>query len=148
MEDNYVDTSDINRNYIEDFEVFICDKYLYMFEKFIYEQNIELLKKISKKYKINLEVLIANFTKKPIKNHSKIQKPCNFSKIDNKSRCEARTWDHGRGTRCSRKKYNNSNYCKTHFDFINTEGSLKLGHYLENDIRNFKKDKLIIYSIN
>ena len=132
---------------MDDVECFVCDDYLYTYEQYIYNQNINLLKKVSIKYNIDLDELINKFLNKPKKNNFKLQKTQKKCSLDNTERCDSRTWGYGQGTRCTRKRFNNSNYCKTHLDQFNGKG-LTYGNYWENDLKHIFGKKRIIIKYN
>jgi len=132
---------------MDEIECFVCDNYLYMYEQYIYNQNMILLKNISIKYNIDLGELINKFLNKPKKNNFKLQKTQKKCMLDSADRCDSRTWGHGEGTRCTRKRFNSSNYCKTHLEQYIGKG-LTYGNYWDNDLINIFGKKRVIIKYN
>ena len=132
---------------MDEVECLVCDEYLYIYEQYIYNQNILLLEKISIKYNINLDELINKFLNKPIKNNLKLQKTQKKCTLESNERCDSRTWGYGKGTRCSRKRCNNSNYCKTHLEQYNRK-MLTYGNYWENNLTHIFGKKRVIIKYN
>jgi len=113
-----------------DISVNVSHNTLYNIEKFIYEQNLEIINKIANDFNLDINSLIKEFLNTPQKQQSNIYK----SDIDIISKsCHARVWgngkyNNGKGTKCSRKKTDNK-YCTTHLNQIKLLKSLTYGDY-------------------
>ncbi len=103
-----------------------------LFKQEINNIKIKLIEKIAKDYELDQEEMKKKYIcdiemiSKSLENVQITKKQKYASKVDDKYRCKARTWNNGAGGRCKRTQ-NENELCTMHNNYIKKNGTLKCG---------------------